>query len=503
MDTLKKKMVKGSIWMLLIKAIERSLGIINIAILARLLTPNDFGIVAVAAAAYGVLSQGLDLHFDNALIQKKEPDKTLLSTAWTLNAIRGVIIACLLAILAYHSELFFDSPDVQTIIYVLALIPLIEGFNNIGIMYFIKDFEYNRLFTFTISMKFCSFMATVAAAFYLQSYWALIIGMLTSSIVGLILSYKLHPFRPFISTHRWQELFSFSIWLMCSNLLSQLTSRIDIFIINRWLGTATTGAYHIGQDIGSMIVTQIIWPLNKTLFPALSKIKDDAARHKALYIQNREVLIALGLPLGVGLSILSRDFTDVVLGAEWALASIVLSIVSLSSIAHIFTIGLEGALLSIAKTKALFLRQLIAAVIQPVALIAGVIYGGLLGLLCGRLLISFLMVAINLHLSAKIFAMSMFSHFTLAWRSIISTFVMVVVLTALPLTGIELFNQPSSILLLLLKVLIGASAYCICHFGCWQLCNKPNSVERFILILLEKAIEKLSFTLKKSANQQG
>jgi len=477
--------------MLCMKLTERCFGLISIAFLARLLSPEDFGLVAVASAAYGILTASLSFQFDNALIQKSKIKNDHLNTAWTLNILRGVILTLFLLGLAFAAPYLFEDPRMQPILYVLAILPFAESFTNIGIVYFSKNIEFNKLFNFQITVKFITFIITISAAFYYQSYWALIVGMLSSSILNVILSYFFHPYRPRFCLRQWHELFEFSIWLMATNFITQISMKLDVFVVNKWLGSSVVGFYHVGQEIGTMVYSQVIGPLSKTLFPGFSAIKDEKERHRQLYLKSREALIALGLPFGFGFAVVSETFTATVLGPGWELAAIILAAVAIANILHIFTVGIDGALLSVAKTKTLFYRQLIASIIRPVFLITGLFYWGIYGLLVGRFLAAIVMVSVNLHLSAQFFSLSIFSHFRLVWRSILSTALMVAAILVWKNYFVTSFSIDLDILKLIIEVSLGALIYCSSHFLFWVMSGKPDTVERLSLDIMLKTKDKI------------
>lgn len=477
--------------MLAIRLAERGFGLISIAVLARILSPADFGLVAVASTAYGILSSSLSFQFDNALIQKSDIGNDHLNSAWTLNVLRGIILSFVLLGLALSSPFLFEDIRIQSILFVLALLPFVEGFNNIGIVYFSKNIEFDKLFNFQITVKAISFAVTITTALYLRSYWALIAGMLATTITGVILSYAFHHYRPRFSLKHWKELFEFSIWLMASNFINALSSRFDVFIINKWMGSSVVGSYHIGQEVGTMVYSQIILPLSRSLFPGFSAIKDDKEKHKRIYLKSREALIMLGLPFGVGMASVSESFTAVVLGPGWEVAATILAFVSIASIIHVFTIGLNDALLSIAKTKTLFYRQLIASFVRPIFLIGGLFYWGLLGLLIGRILAAATMLFINLHLSSRAFSVSIFDHFLLVWRSIISVALMAGAIFVWKKYSLDFVAVNLNILELFIEVSIGAAVYCTSHFLLWIISGKPDAAETLVLEIMSKTMRKM------------
>ena len=196
MSDMNKKMAKGAAWMVLFKIFERSIGLVSTIILARLLVPADYGLVALAMAIISVLEVLGAFSFDVILIQKQQADRSQYDTAWTFNVIVGVVSAIALAFLARPVAVFYADSRLEWIIYALALAPLASGFDNIGVVAFRKNMEFHKEFKFLVAKKIVAFAVTLAVALLFRNYWALIVGTITSRFAGVALSYISQSYRP-------------------------------------------------------------------------------------------------------------------------------------------------------------------------------------------------------------------------------------------------------------------------------------------------------------------
>ena len=189
MRELNKKMARGAVWMALLRFTVRSIGLISTMILARLLVPADFGLVAMATSIMAFLELATAFRFDIPLIQNQNAEDRHFDTAWTLNALFGVGLTVLLLILAYPAAEFFREDRLFAVINVLAFGFLITGFENIGVVNFRKQLDFRKDFVLLLAKKLVGFCVTIPLAFALRSYWALVAGIVVGNAIGVAITY--------------------------------------------------------------------------------------------------------------------------------------------------------------------------------------------------------------------------------------------------------------------------------------------------------------------------
>ena len=190
------RMASGATWTVGIRLCERLIGVLSLVILARLLVPDDFGLLALATTLVAAVELLGSFSFDLWLINQSRHSRADLDTVWTLGILRGLIAALVLALLAGPAALFFDAPRVHDIVLVLALGTVVMGFENAGVILFRKELEFDRDFRLVVTTKLTGFVVTIVTAFALRSYWALVIGVMTAKVARVVLSYLMHPHRP-------------------------------------------------------------------------------------------------------------------------------------------------------------------------------------------------------------------------------------------------------------------------------------------------------------------
>ena len=199
MKSIRTSMAKGAVWMVTFKTLERSLGLISMLVLARVLTPADFGLVAMATSLIALLELFSAFGLDTALIQHANAQRVHYDTAWTLNVLAGCTIALVMLALAWPASQFYREPRLTAVIAALSFGAAVQGCENVGVVAFRKEMRFDREFRFLLTKKILAFCTTVPLALWLHNYWALVAGTIMGRVGGVTLSYILHPFRPRLS----------------------------------------------------------------------------------------------------------------------------------------------------------------------------------------------------------------------------------------------------------------------------------------------------------------
>lgn len=309
-------MARGAGWMVLFKLLERSIGLISTLILARLLVPQDFGVVAMAMTFIAMAELLTAFGFDIALIQNRDATVEHYNTAWTGNVLLGVLIALVMLIAAVPIAHFYRKPELVWVIVCLSFGPLISGAENIGVVAFRKELTFRREFVFQLSRKLIGFSVVVPLAFFLRNYWALVAGTLAAKLGSTALSYLMHPFRPRFSLSKFRQLFRFSRWLLFHNIVGFVREHASDFFIGRMFGATALGTYTISYEFANLPTTELGAPINRALLPGFAKM-DSQQEVVSAYANAMGLLAWLAIPVAAGLFAVSPYFVPVVLGPKW------------------------------------------------------------------------------------------------------------------------------------------------------------------------------------------
>ena len=196
MTSLNQKVFSGAVTMVLLRFFIKSLGLISTLVLARLISPEDFGLVAIVMSIYALIEMLKAFGFDVVLIQKQNPSDEMYNTTWTIQLIFGVFASIIMYLVAPLIASSFDDIRLEHLGQVIALLFLINGTVNIGIVNFRKELDFKKEFIYMSLPKIFAVIVTITVALIERSYWALICGMLTSSISQSLLSYVFSKYRP-------------------------------------------------------------------------------------------------------------------------------------------------------------------------------------------------------------------------------------------------------------------------------------------------------------------
>ena len=266
-----RRFATGAGWLYAYRWLERLLDFLAIVVLARLLAPDDFGLVAIAASFVTIVEGLSAFDVDKALIRSRDDDRALYDTAWTLSALRGLLAALAMWTIAP----WVADARMAAVLRVLALGPILNGLRNPRFVTFERDLVYSRLAVLTIAAKVVSVGAMLVLAVAYRSYWALVLGQLAYALTGTILSYLLQPYRPRISLARFSTLFGFSGWLTLTSVVTVLSMETDKLIVGWLVGVTDAGLYFMTQRVGVLPTQELLSPLQRILFPAFSELAGD------------------------------------------------------------------------------------------------------------------------------------------------------------------------------------------------------------------------------------
>lgn len=312
-----RELAIGSAWMIGMRWAIRGVGLLSTVILARLLTPDDFGVIAMAMVAVAILQVFTQSGVDLALLRAETPQREHYDAAWTLEIIQGAALAAVLFLSAPLVAGQFEDPRVTQVIRILSLSALIGGFQNIGVVNFRRNLDFRREFQFGVYKKLSSFTVTVVAALVLRSYWALVIGVVAGRVVEILLSYVMCSYRPRLSLARVGEIWGFSKWLVLTRFSMLINRQFDRWVVGSVSGASAMGNYFIAQDFASSPSDEIVAPMSRAAFPVYSRLRDDPAALADAFRRMLGSVVAITFATGLGMAAVAEDFVHVVLGARW------------------------------------------------------------------------------------------------------------------------------------------------------------------------------------------
>ncbi|WP_405242458.1 lipopolysaccharide biosynthesis protein [Lentisalinibacter salinarum] len=478
---------KGVTWMVLLRAGDRMLGIVSMLVLARLLTPEDFGLVAMAMSVIAVIELATALGFDVPLINKESPNRVEFDTAWTLTIIVYLSCALVIALLAVPMAHFFGEPRLTLALWVIVGGWMLNGLENVGTVEFRRQMKFSKEFVFRGLKRLIGFLVTIISAIIFRSYWALIAGMVAGSVAGVVLSYVLAPYRPRFALGAARELFSYSKWLLSNNAVLVGIVRFPHFLIGRLLGAQSLGVYTLAYDIATMPATELSAPVNRAAYPGYARLVSEPEAFKKTFMDIGALVVAIALPAGVGLALVAEELVLVALGQQWAAAAPLMEILAISAV-FVAATGNNGiAHLALGYAKAVTVQsalRLIVLVLLSVALIdEWGVQGIALAELCGAVacfVASFPLIFRRLEIRIS-------EYLSYNWRPVFASLVMSVAVLGVKTAVDETDSFGGSAFVVATAVPTGVLVYSASLYVLWRLSKRPEGAERVLLNKLNGA----------------
>lgn len=318
---LTSRTVVSGLWVGFTNGGNRILQMIMLVVLARLLSPADFGLFGIALLALSALRRFSQLGLDKALIQQPEDDvDSYLDTAFTLQVVRGLAIVSVAYLAAPFVAEFFGEPRATSLLRVVALATLFKVAYNPGTIYFEKDLNFHKQFLFSVSGTVTRVAVSIAYALISPTVWALVAGLIAGNCAQMFASYYIHDYRPWFGFDRELagELIGYGKWILGSTIVSFFYGEGDDAFVGWYLSTGALGIYQLAYRLSNAPATEIAHTISRVVMPAYSKIQnDDAALRTGFHRALR--LSALGsLPIGVGIIVVAPAFVPTFLGDGWA-----------------------------------------------------------------------------------------------------------------------------------------------------------------------------------------
>jgi O-antigen/teichoic acid export membrane protein len=317
----KSNLIRGAVWTVGTRWLIKGMGFINTVIMARLLMPEDYGIVAMGMLMVGFIETFVDFSAAVALLRKKEISRDEIDSAWTLQLIQGVLTGLLVALAAPLAVRYFSEPRLLEVLWIFAACVVFAGARNVAQTLALREFDFSVDFRITSLGKLASVIVTIAFGFLFRDYRALALGIVAGYLVPLWLSYAIHPYRPCWNTSRIPEIWHLTKWLLISNIGGFLMRKCDELAAGK-IGTTTEfGLYNVGSDFGQLPVSEVGPAMQRAILPVLASIKEERERTRQAVLKTLSAIATVIWPIACGFSAIALDATRLVFGDKWLDAS--------------------------------------------------------------------------------------------------------------------------------------------------------------------------------------
>lgn len=322
--TEKEGLFHSAKWALLANWYGRLIGLVNTLVLLKLLTPTDFGVAALSTFFVSMFVAFSHVGVAYFVIASDDMSEEELDSIWSLGLITKTITSIVLFFSAEWISNYVNNVDMIHVIQVVSIMPFLSGLRNVALDQAEKHYKFKPIIVTTMVGRAVGSVISIILAIYLQSYWALIIGVIASTLVETVMGYVFFPRVPRLSCKYWSKQWGFSKWLYVGSIVGYLRSRVDVLLLGNITDSRGVGLYSISTEFAWMPFNELIIPINRGFFSVLSRIKNDSVKWYQSVIQQLTVNILIVVPCSFGMMVISEPFTELFLGDKWSNADVLI-----------------------------------------------------------------------------------------------------------------------------------------------------------------------------------
>lgn len=382
-DKLKQKLssqfIRNMGWLGGAELVNRILRLGTTVTLARLLTPYDYGLVAIIMTTYDFASVfAYKAGISSKIIQADDNDVTILcDTAYWLNWILCVALFIIQCIVSFPIAWFYKDNQLILPICVMALVYLMLPIFTVQSALIQRENRLNIVALCNVLQALFGNIITIGLALLGMGIWAIVLPFVLTTLVWVAINLKNHPWRPTVSftIYRWQEIARFGKNLLAAELLGKLRANLDYLLVGRFLGINALGIYYFAFNAGLGISLNVVNAFVSSLFPYLCAIRANFEQLKARYFGSLKTIALIVVPLVLLQSSLAQFYVPIIFGQKWVIAVPILVLICLSALPRPFAEAANLLLLAVDKSHISFYWNLIFTVIFAIGLLVAVQWG--------------------------------------------------------------------------------------------------------------------------------
>jgi PST family polysaccharide transporter len=471
----------GGMLMVGARVLTRFIDLATMLVLARLLNPTDFGLVAIAVSAVVIVESALELPLNQALLRLTVITKAHHDTAFTLAVLRVALLTSIVLAGAAPFARFYGDPRLFWLVCVLTAGAAARGLTSPCLAEFHKAMSFWRDFVIQIVGKTMGFVIGTAMAVVTHSYWSIAVGTMGYPLVFVVGSYCLAPYRPRFSLAQLPEFSGFVGWMSAAQIIGALNWQSERLLLGKLQPKAELGLFTTASDISMVPIMALFGPITQPLLAAFSMVRHDTARLARSYQTVSNAIMALGLPLLVGENLLAGPAIRMLLGEHWLGAVPLLQWLSLSLVPALFALAANPLVMALGETRIFFKRNTLELCVKLPILIGGGIAFGFAGIVVARMVAEVIAALYCVHAVRRLIGISVREQLLGPWRSFVAVLVMAPVVIVCvgvldPGEGTAIGSLQSCFNLIAM-IGAGAATYGAAILSLWLLTGRPQGVE--------------------------
>lgn len=407
-NSLKKDTTKGVFWSLIERFGTQGVQFLVMLVMARLLSPNDYGVVGMLVVFVSIAQAFVDGGFSQALIRKKDRTEVDNSTVFYFNIVVSVLIYLIFYLFAPFVSKFYNMPTLTPFMRVICLSIIINAFGVVQRALFNANIDFKAQAKASLIAIVISGVIGISLAFRGFGPWALVWQQLSNLVVNTLFLWIYSEWRPILA-YSWKsfnELFSFGSKLLATSLLNAIYNNIQTIVIGKLYAAKSLGLYSRATHFADLPSQQFTSVFMRVTFPVLCKVQDDLDRLTSVYRRMLRVSAYIVFPLLIGMAAVAHPMIEVFLGKQWIECAYMLQIICFAKMWYpIHAINLD--ILQVSGRSDLFLKIEIYKKIVSLTLLALSAPFGIIAMCYSNLLSSLICLYINTYYSSKILGISL------------------------------------------------------------------------------------------------
>lgn len=472
-DSLKNKTVKGIVWSSVERFSVQGIQFLVMIVMARLLTPKDYGLVGMVAIFIAVAQSLVDSGFSQALIRKQNRTETDNSTVFYFNIVVGILLYLVLFAIAPLVADFYDSPELTALMRVICLSVVFNSFVVVQRALLTVNIDFKTQAKASLTAAVVSGVIGIGMAYSGFSYWSIVAQQLVNLGLNTLLLWIFTRWRPrwIYSWGSFRELFTFGSKLMVSGLLDVVYRNMYLLVIGKVFTASSLGYYTRANQFAEFPSSNLTGIMQRVTYPVLCQIQDDDERLAQIYRRFLRLSAFLIFPLLVGLSAVAEPFVLLLLKEQWLFAATLLQIICFAMMWYpIHAINLN--LLQVKGRSDLFLRLEIIKKAIAVLILCVTIPMGLIAMCVGQILSSLIALIVNTNYTGKLIQVG----FLRQMRDLLPT-----LLLSLSMWGV-VYGITSCLSGIILQLIVGIVAGMVYYIALSALFHFPELKELYSII---------------------
>lgn len=450
-DSLKAKTVRGTIWSGIDSIAGQGITFLVGLVLARLLTPQEYGLIGYIAIIIAILNSIVDSGFSNALIRKKDAGEIDYDTTFIFNMALSLLMAGVMIVTAGPVSRFLNEPELVPLIRAMSVIVVINAAAIIQRTTLTKRVDFKTQTKVSLISSAASGAVGIGMALSGMGVWSLVGQQISRQLLNTVFLWAFNRWTPAwrFSWRSFRELFGFGWKLMVSGLLNTIWNEISQIVIGKCYSTATLGQFTRGKQFSDIFSTNMTTVIQRVSFPVLSSVQDEQTRLREGYRKIIKVTMLLSFVLMFGLGAVADSLLYVLVGSQWSEAAKYLQVLVFSACLYpLHAINLN--MLQVAGRSDLFLKLEIVKKIIAIGPILLGVFISIEWMLWGWVATGLISYWLNSMFSGRMIGYGSLAQLRDIAPSFGVAFVMMAVLYALTLTGLP------PVALLAVQLLAGA-----------------------------------------------